>query len=253
MKSCFLSEALLVELLGASGASIKSVLLHLWKDFIQKVSRFPKLPSLYRPSQFNLSSLNGSLESISGPQECHYLTVTPPSPEPLPMAQGSLKWFLLRENPLSAASCEKIKDVWLLFSTVQWKVEKRAGKSRRMSFIRIFGVPLWMAEGCRRARVKDNIGLNPKKKYLHWDEGKMDVVTSKKKTYLTACFKMKTLTRCAAKASYWRNKTDAFSSMMLPITMTSNAPAGLRESNLCVLVRHVTFKACFQWADVGWH
>lgn len=85
------------------------------------------------------------------------------TPEPLPLAQGSLKWFLLRENPPSAALCEKIKDVWVLFSTVQWKVEKRAGKSRRMPFIRNVGVPLWMAEGCYRPRVKDNIGLNPKR------------------------------------------------------------------------------------------
>lgn len=58
----FLAQsALLVEVSKTTGASIISV---------AYLSR--------SPSRFNLSSLNGALESISWSQECHYLAVTPP-------------------------------------------------------------------------------------------------------------------------------------------------------------------------------
>lgn len=74
--------------------------------------------------------------------------------------------------------------------------------------------------GCHKTRVEDNIGLNPKKKYLHRNEGKMGAVMS--------------LTRSVAK--HITQGTE----QMHSYTMTSNAPPGLRESNLCVLVPHVT-------------
>lgn len=111
------------------------------------------------------------------------------TPKPLPLAKGSLKWFLLRENPPSAVLCEKIKDVWVLFSTVQWKVEKRAGESRRMSFIRNF--PLWMAEGRHSARVKGNFGLKPLERVPSYVKCSKTTMSS-------------SLSRCIATVQVWK-------------------------------------------------
>lgn len=120
---------------------------------------------LVKPSQFNLSSLTWTRKSISGSQECHYPGTTSPPPDwspqfwsatpgPLPLAQGSPKWFLLRrKSSVHRLVCEKIKDVWLLLSWwCNWRVEEC--RSRQT-----LGFSLWAAvNGCR-----DNIGLNPER------------------------------------------------------------------------------------------
>lgn len=64
------------------------------------------------------------------------------TPEPLPLAQGSPKWFLLRgKSSIHCLVCEKIKDVWPLLS---WMVPLKGG---RMSFTANFGVLIMNGRG----------------------------------------------------------------------------------------------------------
>lgn len=168
-------------------ASIKSER-YLCKDFIQKVSRFPKLPSLYRPSQFNLSSLNGSLESISGPQECHYLSVTPP----LPNLQSNLQ----PQNPdqwhgdhLNGSCCGKIlclppcvkrSRMFGYYSpqcSGRWrKVQKNViHKNLRGSIMNGWALP--QGQGQRQYWAKSKKEISPERESdVQGDEGKVDVV-----------------------------------------------------------------------------
>lgn len=101
--------------------------------------------SIRRPFQFNLSGLNGSLESITGPQECHYLTVTPlPASNLRP--QNPYHWCRDHLNDsycgkiLRLPPCVKRSRMSGYYSPqCSQKVEKRAGKSRRMPFRRTLG------------------------------------------------------------------------------------------------------------------
>lgn len=169
LKVCFLLEAVLVKVSGTVWGSMISVL-YLSKDLKQSYLGLPNCPVYTQTFPVQPEQLKGGSRVhlwVSGMSlfDCDtphlQSSIQSSTAKPIPLERGSLKWFLLRENPPSVVLCEKIKDVRVLFSTVQWKVEKRAGKSRRMSFIRTFRIPLWMAEGCHRARVKGNFGLKP--------------------------------------------------------------------------------------------
>lgn len=108
-------SALLVEVSKTTGASIISV---------AYLSR--------SPSRFNLSSLNGALESISWSQECHYLAMTPPRNSKTPTAgKGGHLNYPYYEKILPSASLVW-KDQGCLGIILQLKVKKRAGKSIRM-------------------------------------------------------------------------------------------------------------------------
>lgn len=138
----FWTNARLVKVLGS-----RCVLANLAADATQRFNSTSR--PLRRPSQFNLSSLTWARKSISGSQECHYLDTTSPStrmkssiwspaPEPLPLAQGSPKLFLLRrKSSVHCLVCEKIKDVWLLLSRI---VSLKGG---RMLFTANFRVLIW--------------------------------------------------------------------------------------------------------------